>query len=60
MALGTCSTSMPSDMPRPAMIFVGATMQALMPCFDSKSSTLSLQPASQAFQDDIAYRPQEG
>ena len=39
VAPGACRCCMPSDMPRPAMILVGATTQADNPCRTSKGST---------------------
>lgn len=40
---GACRRSMPRDMPSPAMILVGATMHALMPCLSSNMGTAILQ-----------------
>ena len=39
---GALSLSMPNDMPKPAMILVGATMQALMLCLSSNRGTAIL------------------
>lgn len=49
---GASRRSMPSDMPRPAMILVGATMHARMPCRSAKVGTAILDPkATQSTRD---------